>query len=132
MLPSELATLYRHAPTDAEWAILGPRIAQIQGSWGKQMGGDANRVFIHALLWFSRANLPWRDLPAEFGKWRSVHVRFFRWACTGRLKKLFDELEKNPDLSLLCVDSTTCRAAPCAAGAQKKSSLRRLLRRVKS
>src|SRR5438132_920399 len=46
------------------------------------VGGTAadNRLFVEAVLFRYRAGIPWPDLPARFGKWKSVHQRFGRWA----------------------------------------------------
>lgn len=38
-----------------------------------------NRWFLEAVLWIGRTDSPWRDLPAEFGRWHTVYVRFSRW-----------------------------------------------------
>ena len=105
MTPKQIAKKYRHGPSDSEWAFLGPAMAELQGPWGRKAGDDDNRIFLHALLWIAVANLPWRDLPPDFGKWRSVHNRYMTWSKTGRLAKLFKLVETDPDASLACVDS---------------------------
>jgi Putative transposase of IS4/5 family (DUF4096) len=32
------------------------------------------------MLWRTRTGSPWRDLPAEFGKWKTVYMRHRRWS----------------------------------------------------
>ena len=69
----------------------------------------------------SKADVPWRDLPLAFGKWRSVHDRFADWAKSGRWERLFKLLAGSADMLETFVDSTAFKAAPYAAGALKKS-----------
>ena len=49
------------------------------------VGGTAadNRLFVDAVLYRYRTGIPWRDLPARFGDWKTVHQRFSRWAKSG-------------------------------------------------
>ena len=43
-----------------------------------------NRNFIEAVLWWRRTGVPWRDLPEEFGPWKTVFNRFDRWSKAGQ------------------------------------------------
>src|SRR5215469_13770533 len=58
------------------------RIKDILPGREGHVGGTApdNRLFVEAVLYRFRTGIPWRDLPARFGYWKSVHQRFGRWA----------------------------------------------------
>lgn len=110
---------YRHGLADSQWKLLKPLMEQVGGTNGRKPAD--NRRWVDALFWMSKAGLPWRDLPPAFGKWRSVHDRFVDWAKSGRWERLFGLLAGFPDMLEAFVDSTVFKAAPCAAGALKKS-----------
>lgn len=80
--------------------------------------GKDDRLFVEAVLWWRRAGVPWRDLPSEFGPWKTVFNRFDRWAKNGRWMRLFAALRTDPDREWFCIDSTTNRAHQHAAGAK--------------
>ena len=42
-----------------------------------------NRLFVDGVLWVLRSGAEWKDLPEEYGKWKSVHKRYIRWAQAG-------------------------------------------------
>ncbi|MQM30519.1 MAG: hypothetical protein CRU78_08255 [Candidatus Accumulibacter phosphatis] len=42
-----------------------------------------NRRFVEAVLWIAPTGSPWRDLPSEFGPWKSVYQRSCRWSRRG-------------------------------------------------
>ena len=92
-------------------------------------GGD-NRMFVEAVLWIARTGSPWRDLPAVFGKWNSVFVRFNRWSAGGVWARIFAALSDDPDFEYLILDSTIVRAHQHAAGAKGGRKIRPLADRA--
>ena len=79
------------------------------------------RLFIEAVYWIMRTGAPWRDLPAEFGKWNSVFNRYADWADKDVWPQMMAHFSDDPDMEWLLLDSTIVRAHPCAAGAPKKN-----------
>ena len=76
---------------------------------------------MEAVLYTARVGNPWRDLPAEFGNWHSVYVRFARWEMYGVWHRVAEALSGEADLEELFIDSTVVRAHQHAAGAPKKT-----------
>ncbi|MFC8695572.1 IS5 family transposase [Streptomyces parvus] len=109
--------------TDEEWARLKPHLPKT----GQRGGRWANhRRIINGVLYRIRTGVPWRDLPARFGKWKTVYERHRRWSADGRWDKIYASVladadaEGRIDWSMASVDSTICRAHHHAAGARKK------------
>lgn len=75
-----------------------------------------DRMFVEAVIWWRRTGVPWRDLPSEFGPWKSVFNRFDRWSKTGKWQRLFEALRDDIDAEWFSVDSTINRAHQHAAG----------------
>src|SRR6185312_13921062 len=53
-----------------------------------------DRRFVEAVLWWRRTGVPWRDLPSDFGPWKTVFNRFDRWSKAGKWQRLFLALYK--------------------------------------
>src|SRR4051812_13269768 len=99
----------RYMLTDDLWAALKPLVAAAKWYKGGQPPALADRAFFEALLYLARTGVPWRDLPAEFGRWDAVYNRFRRWVASGGLKALFDLMTADPQLGeyrRVLIDST--------------------------
>jgi len=113
---------HRHAISDAHWE----RIKDLLPGKPCDPGVTAkdNRLFIDAVLWIAKTGAPWRDLPQRFGNWYNVWKRLSRWAKKGVWQRVFTVLQ-DPDLEWLILDSTVIRAHQHAAGAPKKTAVRK-------
>ncbi|MGA2171302.1 MAG: transposase [Terracidiphilus sp.] len=58
----------------------------------------------------------WHDLPERYGKYKSVHKRFVRWAHSGVWERVFHALVRDSKNQYLMLDSTIVRAHQPAAG----------------
>src|SRR5689334_4674319 len=113
---------HRYALRDDQWE----RLQQL-GLPGdsRHVGVTAkdNRLFVEAVLYRFRAGIPWRDLPARFGHWHRIYVRFNRWSKQGIWQKIFEQLAKDANNEYAMIDATVVRAQRSAAGALKKGEL---------
>jgi transposase len=115
--------LIRGELSDEAWNIITPLLPPQEGGVGRPPSD--HRRFVNGVLWILRTGAPWRDLPAEYGKWNSVYRRFARWGKRGIWDAILDALATAglADHSHHSLDSTVIRAHQHAAGA--KGGLRR-------
>lgn len=100
---------------DRQWLKIKAVLASERGA-GRPAKDDRN--FVEAVLWWRRTGVPWRDLPGEFGPWKTVFNRFDRWSKTGKWGRLFQALQTDRDDEWHSLDSTINRAHQHAAGAK--------------
>jgi putative transposase len=98
---------------EEQWARI-ETVLELQRGAGRR--GIDDRNFIEAVLWWRRTGVPWRDLPSEFGSWKTVFNRFDRWSKRGKWMRLFEALRTDPDNEWHSLDSTINRAHQHAAG----------------
>lgn len=67
------------------------------------------------MLWVLRSGARWSDMPERYGKYKTVHKRFTRWAAKGVWEQVFATLVKDRDNEYLMIDSTIVRAHQQAA-----------------
>ena len=103
----------RHELTDQQWARISLLIAG-KASDPRRRGRN-NRLFVNAVLWVIRSGAHWHDLPERYGKYKTVHKRFTRWAKAGVWERIFAALTADPDNQYLMLDSTVVRAHQQAA-----------------
>jgi transposase len=99
--------------TDAQWRRIADLVPGKAGDPGRT--GADNRQFVNGVLWVLRSGAHWHDLPERYGKWKTVHKRFTRWAEAGVWEKVFASLTSAPDNEYLMLDSSLVRAHQQAA-----------------
>lgn len=81
-----------------------------------------HRPTLEAMIYRARTGVPWRDLPADFGSWQTVHRRFQTLSSDGTLIILVAEADaEDPVDWRLSVDSTIARAHQHSATAPRCS-----------
>ena len=106
-----MAQTQYHDLSDEIWAVLEPILPGRKGEWGGQ--ALDNRQFLNGVFWVLRTGRAWRELPAAYGKWGTVHQRFNRWRESGVWEKILEILIDEPDFEwLLTLNQTKTNSPP--------------------
>ena len=85
----------------------------------------SNYDFLCALLYIIENGCKWRALPSEYGNRHTIYVRFNRWCKSGVTDRIFEALQEENIIEIrteiICIDSTSIKVHPDAAGARKSS-----------
>ena len=85
----------------------------------------SNYDFLCALLYIIENGCKWRALPNEYGNWHTIYVKFNRWCKNGTIDRIFEALQEENIIEIrteiICIDSTSIKVHPDAAGARKSS-----------
>jgi len=100
--------------TDSQWQVMSEFLPT------KRKRRLNLRDIVDAILWMDRTGCQWRNLPDCFPPWKAVNYYFNKWRWDGTLFKLNIGLNvlrriqagRDPDPSLVCVDSQSIKAAP--------------------
>jgi putative transposase len=103
----------RYELSNAQWERVRDLLPGKVGDPGRTAAD--NRLFVNAVLWVLRSGARWSDLPERYGKYKTVHKRFMRWAEKGVWDRLFAVLTRDRDNEYLMIDSTIVRAHQQAA-----------------
>ena len=112
----------RYELTQAQWERIAAILPGKMSDPGRT-GGD-NRLFVNGCLWVLRSGAHWRDLPERYGKWKTQHKRFTRWAKAGVWDEVFASLIKDRNNQYLMLDSTLVRAHQQAATGKGGAKIR--------
>ncbi len=108
-------TAKRYELSDEQWAQIAPYFPKYRTGRPPKN----NRTMFNAILWIARSGAPWRDLPKEYGSWKTVYSRFCLWRDSGLLESLFFALNQQADFENISIDSTIISAHQHSAGAKK-------------
>jgi transposase len=116
-----LDRLNRHDLSGEEWEHLRmflPVDPPRGGRWAD------HRTVINGIFFRARAGCPWRDLPENFGNWKTVYNRHRRWSLDGTWEQILHRLRAGCDEAegkewTVSADSTVARAHQHAAGARR-------------
>ena len=113
----------RYELSNAQWERICDLLPGKAGDPGRTAAD--NRQFVNAVLWVLRSGARWSDLPERYGKYKSVHKRFIRWADKGVWEQIFAVLSRDRDNDYLMIDSTIIRAHQQAASGKGGRKIRR-------
>jgi transposase len=103
----------RYELTPAQWSRIAQLLPGKTGDPGRS--GVDNLLFVNGVLWVLRSGAHWHDLPERYGKWKTLHKRFTRWAKAGVWERVFEHLIDEPDNDYISLDSTLVRVHQQAA-----------------
>ena len=108
--------------SDAMWARIGPLLPSSDGKRGGRWAD--HRMVVEGIAWRFRAGTPWRDVPDDFGPWKTLWKRHDRWSSDGTWDRLLTEICAEADAAaeldwLVAVDSSINRARQHAAGGRR-------------
>ena len=112
----------RYELSNEQWRRIKDLLPGKKGDPGRN--GEDNRLFVNAVLWVLRSGARWSDLPERYGKWKTVHKRFTRWAQNGVWERVFESLTGDPDNQYLMLDTTLVRAHQQAATGKGGTAIR--------
>ncbi len=102
----------RHLFTDEHWT----KFKAIMLSFGIY-DKPTLRQTVEGIYYRLRVGCPWRDLPADFGKWNAVYKRFNAWSLQEKLMAIFQALVVQPDLEWIFIDGSIMKAHQHSSGA---------------
>ena len=112
----------RYELSNEQWRRIENLLPGKNGDPGRT--GDDNRLFVNAVLWVLRSGARWSDLPERYGKYKTIHKRFTRWANNGVWERVFESLISDPDNQYLMLDTTLVRAHQQAATGKGGTAIR--------
>jgi len=120
---------YTSDMTDAEWTVVEPLMPW--PTWLDGYGGHpeeyCRRQVADAIGYVVDNGVKWRNLPADFPPWRTVHAIFTRWGRDGDTLALHNDLRekvrqdagREAEPSAAIIDSQSVRAAETVGAASR-------------
>ena len=117
--------MYKRYIKDKDWSKI---YSVLKGIRQIRVGNqEKTRRFLEGVYFIMRTGAQWRELPAAYGKWRSVHKRYETWCSKDLWNIVLQFFSQDRDGQSIMIDSTIIRADPCAAGYKKDSQTEQAL-----
>lgn len=75
--------MQRHGLTDEQWALIEDMFPK--NGFGPGRPWSDHRMMMDGMFWELATGAPWRDLPEEFGPWKTVYERYRTYYMDGTL-----------------------------------------------
>src|ERR671916_301694 len=85
----------REVLTDQQWERLARHLPPEKPRTGRP--SRPHRPVVEGMFWIDRTGAPWRDLPPEFGPWKTIATRFYRWRAAGVFDRALAALQREAD-----------------------------------
>ena len=125
MTPAFLFVMSRHDISDEKWAVIGPMLEKKKTETRGRKRKD-DRLMFNGILWILKTGAPWRDLPAEFGPWNTVHKRFLEWTRLEVWDDILRMLSIKADRDALIIDATFVTTGAKGGTSDRKSGVQRV------
>src|SRR5471030_1754838 len=106
--------------TEAQYLRIAPVLPRQRGNVKK-----TNLTLLNAILYVAEQGCKWRGLPKRFGPWHTIYTRMNRWAKSGVLDAVFEQLQREQivriKIEAVKMDSTIVKVHPDGTGALKKT-----------
>jgi transposase len=106
----------RFVISDEQWVLMEP--CCLGKNTDPERSGNDTRLFLEGVLWIARTGAPWRDFPADFGKWNSAFKRFRNWVKRDVFHVMFRDLSEGSDFEYTMIDGTICKVHRHGQGAK--------------
>lgn len=83
------------ALTDERWARIAPLLPPQTVRIGRPP--NDHRTILAGILWVVRTGASWREIPAQFGPWETVHSRYQAWRRAGIWQHILDTMNQQGD-----------------------------------
>ncbi|GAB1511567.1 transposase [Actinophytocola sp. KF-1] len=93
--------------SDAAWAVLSSLL-------GPSRGSRDQRRLVEGVAYKLRADVAWREVPAQFGPWQTLYARWSRWRADGTWHRMADAARAHPELAAELTWLTATAAPPPA------------------
>ena len=108
--------------TREQFALIEPMLPTQRGNVNHD-----NLTLLNGILYVAEHGCKWRGLPKRYGNWHTIYTRMSRWAKSGVLQHIFEELQRKQVIRIrieaVSLDSTIVKVHPDGTGALKKRGL---------